>query len=172
MSETLAPAAPSAAGKAIKAAYKERAVAVGRLESSPIQLLHRVCQCADNIFYREIGWGALTPRQYAILVTVSHNEGLNQMHLVEKTGIDRSTMSDVLYRMSEKGLLHRQRTMEDLRAYAVKLTKEGWRVLESADPLARLVDEKMLAALPGRQRKKQFIHDLNTLVGVLTNGAP
>ena len=48
--------------------------------------------------------------------------------------------------MLKKGLLQRRRTKEDARAYAVKLTDEGWRVLKAADPLARKVDERILAA--------------------------
>lgn len=88
--------------------------------------------------------GDLTPRQYAVLVTVSQNEGLSQTDLVEKTGIDRSTLADIVRRMLKKSLLQRRRTKEDARAYAVKLTEEGWRVLKSAEPMARRVDDRIL----------------------------
>ncbi len=166
MSETMIPAAPSAAANTIMARYRESDVAVGRLEASPIHLLHRACQCAGDIFQREIDERELTPRQYAVLLTVSQNEGLSQTHLVEKTGIDRSTLADVVRRMLKKGLLQRRRTREDARAYAVKLTEEGWRVLKSADPLAKRVDERVLAALPGPQRER-FVQDLNAIVVAL-----
>ena len=76
-----------------------------RLERSPIHLLHRAGQCAGDIFQMEIGGGDLTPRQYAVLLTVSLNEGLSQTNLVEKTGIDRSTLADIVRRMLKKGLL-------------------------------------------------------------------
>ncbi|MCK9911289.1 MarR family transcriptional regulator, partial [Microbacteriaceae bacterium K1510] len=80
--------------------------------------------------------GDLTPRQYAVLVAVAQNEGVSQTLLVEKTGVDRSTLADIVRRMLKKGLLQRRRTKEDARAYSVKLTDEGWRVLKAADPLA------------------------------------
>jgi DNA-binding MarR family transcriptional regulator len=70
-----------------------------RLERSPIHLLHRVGQCASDIFAMEIGDADLTPRQYAILLTVSQNEGLSQTDLVERTGVDRSTLADIVRRM-------------------------------------------------------------------------
>lgn len=139
-----------------------------RLERSPIHLLHRAGQCAGDIFQSEMGDGDLTPRQFAVLVTVAQNEGLSQTHLVDKTGIDRSTLADVVRRMLKKGLLQRRRTKEDARAYAVKLTEEGWRTLKSAEPMARRVDEKLLAVLPGQQRER-FINDLNTIVDALTS---
>lgn len=112
--------------------------------------------------------GALTPRQYAVLVAVSQNEGLSQTHLVEKTGVDRSTLADIVRRMLKKGLLQRRRTKDDARAYAVKVTDEGWRVLKAVEPLARRVDDKILAALPGQQRER-FMQDLSMIVEALGN---
>lgn len=138
-----------------------------RLERSPIHLLHRAGQCAGDIFQAEMGAADLTPRQYAVLITVSQNEGLSQTNLVDKTGIDRSTLADIVRRMLKKGLLQRRRTKEDARAYAVKLTEEGWRTLKSAEPMARRVDEKVLSVLSGQQRDR-FITDLNTIVDALT----
>lgn len=138
----------------------------GRLERSPIHLLHRAGQCASDIFQGEMAEGDLTPRQYAVLVAVSQNEGVSQTLLVEKTGVDRSTLADIVRRMLKKGLLQRRRTKEDARAYAVKLTEEGWRILKSTDPLARRVDERILGVLPGQQRER-FLQDLNLIVKAL-----
>jgi len=140
-----------------------------RLESSPIHLLHRAGQCAGDVFQAEMSGGDLTPRQYAILVTVAQNEGLSQTHLVDKTGIDRSTLADIVRRLLKKGLLQRRRTKDDARAYSVKLTEEGTRVLKSAEPMARKVDDRILAALPGQQRER-FVQDLNTIVKALGTG--
>jgi DNA-binding MarR family transcriptional regulator len=110
--------------------------------------------------------GDLTPRQLAVLMTVAQNEGLSQTGLVDRTGIDRSTLADIVRRMQRKGLLQRRRTKEDARAYAVKLTEEGRRVLRSAEPVAKRVDERILDALPTRQRD-QFISDLLMIVDTL-----
>ena len=68
--------------------------------------------------------------------------------------------------MLKKGLLQRRRTKDDARAYAVKLTEEGWRVLKAADPLAKRVDDRILAALPGQQRDR-FMQDLSLIVEAL-----
>jgi DNA-binding MarR family transcriptional regulator len=144
---------------------------VGRLDRSPIHLLHRAGQCAADIFQGEMVEGDLTPRQYAVLVAVSQNEGLSQTQLVDRTGIDRSTLADIVRRMLKKGLLQRRRTKDDARAYSVKLTDEGWRVLKAADPLAKRVDDKILAALPGQQRER-FVQDLNAIVEALGRLAP
>ena len=121
-----------------------------------------------------MGEGDLTPRQYTVLVAVAQNEGVNQTLLVEKTGVDRSTLADIVRRMLKKGLLQRRRTKEDARAYSVKLTDEGWKILKAADPLAKKVDDKILGVLPGQQRER-FLQDLNQIVKALgklqANGA-
>jgi DNA-binding MarR family transcriptional regulator len=137
-----------------------------QLEQSPIHLLHRAGQCAGDVFQSEMRTEDLTPRQYAVLVAVAENEGLSQTNLVEMTGIDRSTLADIIRRMLKKGLVQRRRTKEDARAYAVKLTEEGRRILRSAEPMARRVDDRILQALPATQRDR-FLTDLNTIVDAL-----
>ena len=142
-----------------------------RLERSPIHLLHRAGQCAGDVFQMEMADGGLTPRQFAILYTVAQNEGLSQTNLVEKTGIDRSTLADIIRRMLKKGLLARRRTKEDARAYAVKLTDEGWRVLKSSEPLAKKVDDRILSVLTAQERER-FVSDLDKIVKLLSTISP
>ena len=142
-----------------------------RLDRSPIHLLHRAGQCAGDIFQSEMADGGLTPRQFAVLLTVSQNEGLSQTNLVDRTGIDRSTLADIIRRMIKKGLLQRRRTKEDARAYAVRLTEEGNRVLKASDPVSRKVDEKVLAVLTAGERDR-FLQDLNKIVRSLSAMAP
>ncbi|HVY42807.1 MAG TPA: MarR family winged helix-turn-helix transcriptional regulator [Hyphomicrobiaceae bacterium] len=146
----------------------KRESAAGRLERSPIHLLHRAGQCATDVFAAEMASSDLTPRQYAVLLAVSQHEGLSQTDLVERTGIDRSTLADIVRRVLKKGLLQRRRTRDDARAYSVKLTEEGWRVLRAAEPVVRRVDDRLLSMLPSKQRE-QFIADLLTIIQMLSS---
>lgn len=107
--------------------------------------------------------GDLTSRQLAVLATVSHKEGLSQTDLTVFTGIDRSTLADIVRRLQSKGLLQRRRTEADARTYAVNLTDEGRRVLRRAEPLAKRIDDRLLDALPG-ERREQFIDTLMSIV--------
>jgi DNA-binding MarR family transcriptional regulator len=149
----------------------KREPSTGRLDRSPIHLLHRAGQCAGDVFLAEIGDSDLTPRQYAVLVTVSQNEGLSQTDLVDRTGVDRSTLADIVRRMLKKGLLQRRRTKEDARAYAVRLTEDGWRVLRTCEPMIKRVEERILQALPAKHRD-QFIADLATIISALDPEKP
>jgi DNA-binding MarR family transcriptional regulator len=143
----------------------------GKLDRSPTHLLHRAGQCAYEIFQLEVQGGDVTPRQIAVLMMVASNEGLSQTRLVELTGIDRSTLADIVRRLQRKGLLHRRRTREDARAYAVKLTEEGRQLLKSAAPVSDRVDQRILEALPAASREK-FLDDLAMIVERLQRIAP
>lgn len=142
-----------------------------KLDRSPTHLLHRAGQCAYEIFQTEVNGGDVTPRQIAVLMMVASHEGLSQTKLVELTGIDRSTLADIVRRLQRKGPLHRRRTREDARAYAVKLTEEGRQLLSTAAPISDRVDERILQALPATNRDK-FLDDLATIVETLQRLAP
>jgi DNA-binding MarR family transcriptional regulator len=141
------------------------------LGRSPVHLLHRASQAVENMFTTEIEIERLTPRQLAVLVTVAQNEGLSQTGLVHRTGIDRSTLADIVRRLQKRGLLQRRRTKEDARAYAVKLTDEGRKVLRTAEPLANRVDRRVLDALPAK-RRNEFLGALAAIVRTLEPSAP
>lgn len=133
------------------------------LDQSAIHLLHRAGQCASDIFANEMAGDGLTPRQFAVLVAVAGNEGRSQTDLVQATGIDRSTLADIIRRMLKKGLLSRKRTRADARAYAVRLTQQGRDALSSARPGAKNADTRILAALPPG-RREEFLSLLATIV--------
>ena len=84
-----------------------------RPDQSPLYLLHRAGQCAETLFELEMSPRELTPRQLTVLLAISENHGASQIELVERTGIDRSTMADLVRRLVRKGLLQRQRSNED-----------------------------------------------------------
>ena len=69
------------------------------LSDSPGHLLRRAQQYSFDLFSKEIGNSRLTPRQFAVLLTVQQNEGLSQTDLVKRTGIDRSTLADMISRL-------------------------------------------------------------------------
>jgi DNA-binding MarR family transcriptional regulator len=134
-----------------------------QLERSPLHLLHRVHQRATELFQEKMGGIDLTARQYVVLVTASQKVGASQQYIIDATGIDRSTVSQIMQTMIRKGLLKRRRTREDARAYAITLTEHGRDVLKASEAIATGVDEALIAALPAT-RAKTFIDNLRTII--------
>ena len=139
-----------------------------QLERSATHLIHRVGQCATDIFQDEASASGLTARQFAVLMTIAEEEGLTQTDLVDRTGIDRSTLADIVARLLSRGLIHRRRAKEDGRAYAIKLTSQGWRGLREAEPGAAATDSRLLAMLPPAKRQ-EFLDILNMIVASTNN---
>ena len=121
------------------------------LSTSLTHLLHRACQVADGIFHEEAGDTGLTTRQFAVLIAVSNNRDISQTGLVQVTGIDRSTVAEIVKRLLKRNLIKRRRTRLDARAYAVRLTEEGEALLRSAEPAAHRAEIRLVAALNGQK---------------------
>ncbi|HEX5599887.1 MAG TPA: MarR family transcriptional regulator [Hyphomicrobiaceae bacterium] len=134
--------------------------------SSALHLLHRAGQRADELFTARMGEKDLTPRQYAVLKAVASMENPSQTALVEYTGIDRSTIADIVRRLIKRGMLQRRRTAHDARMYAVKLTPSGREALEAAEPIAKATEEQLLSVLPAQQRSI-VVQALSTIVDKL-----
>lgn len=141
------------------------AKAGNHLNRSATHLLHRAGQRAADIFADEARGGGLTPRQFVVLMAVSQQEGLTQTDLVERTGIDRSTLADIVARLLNRGLIQRRRAKDDARAYAIKLSAQGAKALREAQPAAAAADTRLLANLPPAKRQ-DFLESLNLIVGV------
>lgn len=122
------------------------------LDASPSHLMHRVLQVALDVYAEEMGAGAPTQRQFAVLAAVADNEGLTQTDLVHATGIDRSTLADLVARMMGKDLLARERSATDGRANTVRLSAKGREALDAARPRVEAADKRILALLPGGKR--------------------
>ncbi len=142
----------------------------GPLDVSALHLLHRAGQCAEVLFTNEAGKTDLTPRQYAILATVNQQPDISQTGLVEQTGVDRSTLADIVRRLVKKGLLQRKRTRRDARMYAVRLTSKGLSALNSLKPAAARVDQRLLSVLKSDQRSS-FIEALGEIVRAMNRAA-
>ena len=122
------------------------------LQKSPGHLLRRAQQYSYDLYAKEVGKTGPTPRQFSVLHTVSEDEGLSQTDLVRKTGIDRSTLADMISRLIKKGYLARQRTKTDARANSVKLTAAGKKVLASATAKVMKAETAALNVLPKTQQ--------------------
>jgi DNA-binding MarR family transcriptional regulator len=137
-------------------------VDVFKLSESPAHLLRRSQQYATEIF-SDLGISdSVTLRQSVVLAAIAEKEGLSQSDLVSMTGIDRSTLADMIARMEARGLVKRIAAEDDARAKSVSLTLLGRDALQDALPAMQAVDKAILQALP-KNRRKSFMSVLSIL---------
>ena len=132
------------------------------LAASPIHLLHRVLQLGLDLHSEAAGPAAVTQRQFTVLAAAGAADGLTQNDLVRATGIDRSTLADMVARMLAKGLLERERSATDARANTVRLSAAGRGALAKSSAPAASADSRLLALLPAK-RRGDFLKNLATL---------
>jgi DNA-binding MarR family transcriptional regulator len=124
------------------------------LSDSPSYLLKRCTQFFGDLYAHETGSTELTKQQFTLLAVLEQNEGASQTALVELTGIDRSTLAEMVRRMLEKGLLSRERTEEDQRANSVAISPSGRKALRTARTAADRAEKALLESLPPTERQK------------------
>lgn len=136
-----------------------------RLTAMPGHLLRRCQQRAVEIFAEELGAGAITPRQFALLLAIAKQPGLSQTALVEATGIDRSTVGDMLDRLLRRGLIRRRRSGRDQRANTLSIAPSGLALLREALPAVERTQARILAPLSVAQRE-QLMAALAVMAGL------
>jgi DNA-binding MarR family transcriptional regulator len=135
---------------------------VKQLTRSPSHLLKRAAQYASHIYMGEVGKSGLTHRQFTVLLAVDNNDGKSQTDLVKITGIDRSTLADLVARLLAQGYLQRRRTKDDGRTNAIRITAVGKKMLKTAQPGADEVDRQLLSLISASERKA-FLDNLAVL---------
>jgi DNA-binding MarR family transcriptional regulator len=126
---------------------------VKQLTRSPYHLLKRAAQYAAHIYMGEVGKSGLTQRQFTVLLAVDQHDGISQTALVKMTGIDRSTLADLVARLLAQGYLQRRRTKDDGRTNSIRITTAGKKVLKAAQPGADEVDKQILAMIAPADRR-------------------
>lgn len=135
---------------------------VKQFSRSPSHLLKRAAQYSNLIYMGEVGKSGLTHRQFTVLLAVDANDGKSQTELVKLTGIDRSTLADLVARLLAQGYLQRKRTKDDGRTNAIRITAIGKKMLKMAQPGADEVDRQLLSLISSADRKS-FIDNLAVL---------
>ena len=120
---------------------------------SATHLLHRAGQFAEDMFARATGDLGITARQFVVLAAIDGMDKPSQTALCDVSGIDRSTLADIVRRLELRGLIHRERTKTDARMYAVSVTEEGRALLTKAAPIAREVEQELMAPFSEPERE-------------------
>jgi DNA-binding MarR family transcriptional regulator len=141
------------------------------LNKSPSHLLHRAQQIAANHSASALKAAGVTLRQFSVLAALSGNEGVSQSDLVNATGIDRSTLADMVARMEQAGLIKRVASKTDARAKSVSLMAKGRKALEKAQPAVDAADAALFEAMP-KTKQDALLSGLTKLVDDAEAPAP
>ncbi len=126
----------------------------GLLElADKLALAHQKMALYDAEIHRESG-SELTAPQARVVFCLGDIEGLTCSEITERTLITKGTLTGVIDRLEEKGLVQRWGDSEDGRRIIVDLTRVGERVYRRAYPKYVEALNSKLEGLSERERKQ------------------
>jgi len=121
-------------------------------DQMPGHLARRFQQIAVAVFHGQVdalGFD-LTPVQYAALLTIFQNPGVDQVTLAGMIAYDRTTITGVVDRLERKRLVTRVVSDTDRRARLLRITDEGEDILHRIQPGVEAAQAALLSGLsPG-----------------------
>jgi DNA-binding MarR family transcriptional regulator len=122
----------------------------------PGHLARRFQQIAVAVFLAEVenAGSDLTPVQYAALKAVGANPGLDQVTLAGLIAFDRTTITGVVDRLVQKGLIARHESSRDRRARELKITDVGRKALRGVTPAVEAAQRTMVRGLTDKEAKE------------------
>lgn len=76
----------------------------------------------------------LTHAQFDIIATLGNTEGMSYKELGDKTLITKGTLTGVIERLEQKGLVARERSLDDKRSWFIRLSPQGEQVFRDVFP--------------------------------------
>ncbi|MGI1658328.1 MAG: MarR family winged helix-turn-helix transcriptional regulator [Desulfitobacterium sp.] len=126
--------------------------------------LAKTQQSIQQLFKAELLPHGVTPGQYAVLQCLWDEDGQTPTQLSERLFLDSSSMTGVLDRLEQKGLIERKPILKDRRALQVMLTDRGRQLKEPVLQAIKEANQKALANLSVEDAKI-----LKQLLGKLLN---
>jgi MarR family 2-MHQ and catechol resistance regulon transcriptional repressor len=103
-----------------------------------VRLLAECLQGFERFSGESVRPTGLTHAQFDIVATLGNTPGMSYKELGERTLITKGTLTGVIERLEQKGLVARERSSDDKRSFFVRLTPAG-------DELFRVVFPQVIA---------------------------
>jgi DNA-binding MarR family transcriptional regulator len=95
------------------------------MSESLAMLFRRASQGVEKQASRHVRPLKLTYRQLVVLLTVADQPGLMQREVTDRTGIDRTTINNIVSALIERGLMERKDDEADERVWRLHTTKKA-----------------------------------------------
>ena len=126
------------------------------MKDMPGHLARRFQQIAVAVFLAEVEAAGfdLTPVQYAALSAIAANPSIDQITLAGLIAYDRTTITGVIDRLAQKGLVVRQASARDRRSRELLITDEGRRTLDAITPAVEAAQRLMVRGLSDAEARE------------------
>ena len=117
----------------------------------PGHLLRRAVQAMNQLWEEEVSHTITSP-QFAALNALYSESNLDQRTLGQRISLDRSTMAEVVSRLSSRGLIRSERHARDGRRKTINLTAKGLHAVKQLIPRTHAMTDRLVGPLDQKQR--------------------
>ncbi|WP_059170311.1 MarR family winged helix-turn-helix transcriptional regulator [Bacillus sp. FJAT-27445] len=121
---------------------------------------------AETMIKEQIG-SDLTNDQHYVLRYISKKGECTSTELAEVFGVNKSAITAIITRLTDKGLVYRTRNEEDRRIVYLALTEEGIDLFEKAEQRIYALVETIITKFD-KEEIRAFIDTYEKLSGILT----
>jgi DNA-binding MarR family transcriptional regulator len=131
-------------------------------EDCIIFLLAKAYQKAHSAFKLKLAPFGITPVQHLILAVLAEEEYLLPAEISDRVAMDGATLSGVLDRMAEAGLIKKEGNPEDRRSIRVSLSPKARRMREGLAEQRKSINDELTAkfSLEEKLLLKRMLRDL------------
>ena len=133
------------------------------LMQHPGHLMRRALQVMNVLWSKEVSHTITSP-QFAALNALHREPNIDQRTLGERISLDRSTMAEVVARLTARGLISGERHSSDGRRKTIKLTPKGYRALQQLIPATHTMTSRLVGALDANEQA-ELLRLLGVVVG-------
>lgn len=131
------------------------------------KLLHHAARLLKREFETYAKHHRLTLPQWQVIAQLSHRDGLSQTTLASLVEVNPMTLSDLVDRLEQNGLVRREADPSDSRAKLVWITPAALKLVAEMKQLAGVVSDQALAGISEADRAI-IIRGLETIIFNLT----
>ncbi|HSO93943.1 MAG TPA: MarR family winged helix-turn-helix transcriptional regulator [Candidatus Dormibacteraeota bacterium] len=132
------------------------------LRRHPGHLIRRAQQVHYWLWNAEVSAEVTSP-QFACLYALRAEKNIDQKTLGERVSLDRSTVAEVVTRLTTRGLVQRFRDPKDARRNLLRLSATGLRTTERLAPKAARMNRLLVSALSDCEQQ-ELLRMLNLVV--------
>jgi DNA-binding MarR family transcriptional regulator len=127
--------------------FKAGKIAMPQYEDCLVFLLSKAYQKAHAAFKQKLAPYGITPVQHLILAVLAEEDFLSPAEISDRILMDGATLSGVLDRMAEAGLIKKEENPQDRRSLRISLTAKAKKMRADLAGQRKAINEELTAKL-------------------------
>jgi DNA-binding MarR family transcriptional regulator len=122
----------------------------------PGHLIRRALQVLNTLWAEEVSKTVTSP-QFAVLNALLREPGLDQQTLGSRVALDRSTVAEVVARLTDRDLVRWRRDKADGRRKVIELTADGEALLQELVPRTHRLTRRLVRGLRPEEERELLL---------------